>query len=114
MAQHDRWTPFGDDEVMGVARLEPDRGAAALDLVYQAAEVLSGIEARAREIEAHAQSLCADAFERLRDAETRIEAMECSRREIMTEADRKLQDALRALKQAEQRISAAEDKAIAA
>jgi hypothetical protein len=115
MAQHNRRTKIGDDNVVSFTRLsEPECGATALDLVYQAAEVFSGMEARAREIEARAQSLCAGASERLRYAETRIEAAERSRCEIMTEADCKLQDASRALRQAELQITAAEDKATAA
>jgi hypothetical protein len=115
MPQHNRRTRIADDNVVNFARLSrPDSGATALDLVYQAAEVFSGMEAHAREVEARAQSLCASASERLRYAETRIEAAERSRREIMTEADCKLQDASKALRQAELQITAAEDKATAA
>jgi hypothetical protein len=75
MAQHNRRTRVGDDNVVSFTRLlEPACGATALDLVYQAAEVFNGMEARAREIEARAQSLCESASQRLRYAETRIEA----------------------------------------
>jgi len=70
-----------------------DQGSIALNLVYQAAEVFSGIEDR---------------------AEQRVEAAERDRREAIDEADRKLQEALRALKQAESRITVAEEYATAA
>jgi hypothetical protein len=89
-------------------------GAGALDLVYQAAEIFSGIENNAREIEARAQAMCKSAAERLRLAEQRAESAENSLREIVAEADRKLSDASRALTQVELRITAAEDRAAAA
>jgi hypothetical protein len=88
----------------------PDSGAAALDLVYEAAEIFRDMEDHARETEARAQSLCKSALERLRLAETRAEAAERERRELTTEAECKLQDASRALKQAQSRIEAAEDR----
>jgi hypothetical protein len=91
-----------------------DQGSIALNLVYQAAEVFSGIEDRARETEARAQSMCKSAAERLKFAEQRVEAAERDRREAIDEADRKLQEALRALKQAESRITVAEEYATAA
>ena len=114
MALHNRRTRVGGENVLSFARSsEPDRGASALDLVYQAADVFSDIEARARETEARAQSMCKAAAERLRSAEARSEAADRSRREIITEADCKLQDASRALRQAELRVTAAEDKVTA-
>ena len=87
-----------------------DCGTTALNLVYQAAEVFSGMEDHARETEARAQSLCKSAVERLKLAEKRVEAAERARREIINEADCKLQDASRALKQAQSRIEVAEDR----
>jgi hypothetical protein len=92
----------------------PDLGANALNLVYQAADVFSEIEARARETEVRAHSMCKAATDRLRSAEARSEAADRARRQIITEAECKLQDASRALKQAELRIAAAEDRATAA
>jgi len=115
LAQHNRRTRVGGENVLSFAwPSEPGCGAAALDLVYQAAEVFSGIEARAQETEAHAQSLCKAAAERLRVTETRIESAERARREIIIEADCKLQDASAALRRAELQIIVAEDKATAA
>jgi len=100
-----------DENVLSFPRpLAPDSGTTALNLVYQAAEVFSSIEDRARETEARAQSLCKSAVERLKLADQRIEAAERARREIISEADCKLQDAARALKQAQSRIVAAEDQ----
>ncbi len=112
MAQRNLRASVGTDEnVLSFARLSaPDSGAAALNLVYQAAEVFSSMEDHARETEARAQSLCRSAAERLEHAESRIEAAERARREIITEAECKLQDASRALKQAQSRNEAAEDK----
>jgi uncharacterized protein involved in exopolysaccharide biosynthesis len=78
--------------------------------VYQAAEVFSSIEDRARETEARARSLCKSAVERLKLAEMRTEAADRALRELITEADCKLQDVSRALKQAQSRIVAAEDQ----
>lgn len=91
-----------------------DHGTTALDLVYQAAEVFSGMEDRARETEARAQSLCKSAFERLQVAESRVESTECARRDTIREANSKLQEASRALKQAQTSITAAEERATAA
>ena len=115
LAQHDPRTRFGDENVQSFARSsEPDRGATALNLVYQAAEVFSEIEVRAQEAEARAQSLYATATEKLQFAEDLVESAQRSRREIIADADRRLKEASRALKQAELQITAAEDKAIAA
>ena len=47
-------------------------GAAALDLVYQAAEVIGDVEKIAAEREAHAESLANQAIEKLKIAEERV------------------------------------------
>ena len=105
----------GRDNVFRFARpAEPDLGASALDLVYQAAEVFGDMEARARETEARAQSMCKAASERVVSAEARSEAADRARRKIITEAECKLQDASRALRQAQLQITNAEDRATAA
>ena len=88
----------------------PDRGATALDLVYQAADVFRSMEEHARETEARAQSLCASALEKLRIAEMRAEAAERAQHELIIAAEHKLQDVCRALEQAKSRIEAQEDK----
>jgi chromosome segregation ATPase len=107
MTQFDRRIEFGCDRLSSSV---PGSAAAALELVHQAAELFSGIEERARDAEARAQS----AAQSLRSAEARIEKAERSRRELIAEADYKLQAASRALRQAELQITAAEDKAAAA
>jgi septal ring factor EnvC (AmiA/AmiB activator) len=100
-----------DDNVLRFARpSDQDCGAKALDLVYQAAEVFTGMEDHARQVESRAKSMCKTAAEQLKLAEKRIEASERLQREIITEADCKLQDASRALKQAQSRIEDAEDR----
>jgi hypothetical protein len=115
MGQHIRRAREGRENVLSFVRpSEPDLGASALDLVYQAAEVFSDMETRARETEARAQSMCKVATERLRSVEARSEAADRARRKIITAAECKLQDASRALKQAEFQITAAEDRATAA
>ncbi len=50
-----------------------DRGATALELVYQAADVFRDMEEHARETEARAQSLCDSALQGIRRAEARAE-----------------------------------------
>ena len=112
MAQRNPSASVGRDEnILGFVRpLAPDCGTKALNLVYQAAEVFSSMEDHARETEAHAQSLCKGAVEKLKLAARRIEAAERARSEIINEADWKLQDASRALKQAQSRIVAVEDR----
>jgi len=84
----------------------PDRGTAALDLVHQAADVFRSMEEQAREAEARAQSLCANALERLRRAEMRAEAAERAHRDYVVTTEQKLQDACRALEQAQSCIEA--------
>jgi hypothetical protein len=111
MAQRGLRATFGDENVLSFARSSaPGCGAAALDLVYQAAEVFSNMEDRAREIEARARSLCKNAADKLKFTESRLENVERERREIIARTDGKLQDASRALKQAEARILAVEDQ----
>src|ERR1700720_2996741 len=100
MTQHVRRAREGRENVLSFAR-PSDLGSAALGLVYQAAEVFSDMEARAREIEARAQSMCKAATERVLSAEARSEAADRARRQIITEAECKLQDASRALREAE-------------
>jgi hypothetical protein len=112
MAQRGSRAPVGGDEhaLSFPSPLAPDKGATALDLVYQAADVFRDIEKRARETEARAQSLCASALERLRLAEVRAEAAERAQRELTVTTERKLQDACRALEQAQCCIEAQNDK----
>jgi hypothetical protein len=84
--------------------------SAVINLVHQAAEVFSGMEDRAREAEARAQSLCKSALERLGLAEKRIETVERDRREAIN----KLRDASKALEEVQLSIVAAEDRLTAA
>jgi hypothetical protein len=59
-------------------RTEPVRndGQSAIDLVYQAAEVVGNMQDHARQTEIRAQTLCRNAIEKLRLAETRTDAAE--------------------------------------
>jgi hypothetical protein len=106
---------FGsEDNLLSITRSSPsDHGRAVLNLVFQAAEIFSGMEEQLRETEARAQSVCKSAEERVRLAEKRIEVAERARREIVNDAGRKLQDASKALTNAQARIVAAEDKVTA-
>jgi hypothetical protein len=116
MAQRNLRASVGSSEnILSFSRLPKSASSTtALDLVYQAAEVFSGMEDHARETEIRAQSLCKIAFDKLKVAELRIEAVERARREIILEAEGKLQDASRALRQAHSRMQANEDKLSAA
>ena len=88
----------------------PDRAAAAIDLVYQAADVFRGMEEQSRETEARAKTLCNSAIEKVRRAETRAEAAEDAHRTVLFNAEEKLRDASRALEQATSRLEAKEDQ----
>jgi hypothetical protein len=112
MAQRgSRATVGGDEGVLSFpSPLEPDKGATALDLVHQAADVFRDMEKRARETEARAHSLCTSALERLRLAEARAGAAERAQRELTATTERKLQDACQALEQAQRCIEAQKDK----
>ena len=59
-------------------RIDPVRndGQSAIDLVYQAAEVVGNVHDHARRMEIRAQTLCKNALEKLRFAERRTEAAE--------------------------------------
>jgi hypothetical protein len=116
MAQrHFRASVGRDDNVLGLPPgSAPDRGATALDLVYQAADVFRTMEEHARETEARAQSLCTGALERLRLAEIRAEAAERAQRDFIITAEHKLHDACKALQQAQSCIEAQKDKLLAA
>ena len=106
---------FGsEDNLLSFTRSLPsDHGKTVLNLVFQAAELFSGMEEQVRETEARAQFVCKSAAERAQLAEKRLEVAEKARREVINEAERKLQDASKALTDAEARIAAAEDKVTA-
>jgi hypothetical protein len=87
-----------------------DKGATALDLVYQAADVFRSMEEHARKTEARAKSLCRSALDRLRLAEMRAEAAERAQRDFIIAAEHKLQEASRALEQARSRIEVQDDQ----
>lgn len=91
-----------------------DGSATAIDLIYQAAEMFTGIEHRARDIEANARAMCQNAVDKLVDSERRIQAAERARRDIIADVDRRLQEVSLALSDAKARIDAAEARAAAA
>jgi hypothetical protein len=72
--------PEQDEHVFAFPRrsVEPVRndGQSAIDLVYQAAEVVGNLQDHARQTEIRAQTLCRSALEKLRVAERRTEAAE--------------------------------------
>jgi DNA repair exonuclease SbcCD ATPase subunit len=103
-----------EDNLLDFTRSSPsDHGESVLNLVFQAAELFSGMEEQVREAEARAQSVCKNAVERAQIAERRLEVAEKARREVINDAERKLQDASKALANAQARIAAAEDKVTA-
>jgi chromosome segregation ATPase len=87
--------PFPDPP----ARSPEDRGQETLELVHRAAEVIRGIEDRAR-------SLAEDAIEQLQLANNRIQSLEAERRA----AEARIQETEDALKRATSRIAAAEEQ----
>ena len=95
----------GENVPSSIRPSAPSLGAAALDLVYQAADIFRSIEEHARETEGRVQSLS----EKLRLAEMRVEVGERAQRELIISTDHKLQEASRALRQAQSRIEAQED-----
>jgi len=111
MTQRNSTASVGRAEFQGFPSPPPsDKGATALDLVYQAADVFRSMEEQARETEARAQELCRSAMEKLRLAEMRAEAAERAQRDFIVAAERKLQDACRALEQAKSRIESQQDQ----
>ena len=106
---------FGSkDNLHSFAQSSPtDHGRTVLNLVFQAAEVFSGMEEQVRETEARAQSMRKSAEERERLAEKRVEEAERVRRAIVNDVGRKLQEASKALTNAQARIRAAEDQVTA-
>ena len=90
-------------------RIERTRneGQSALDLVYQAAEVVGSLQDHARQIEARAQGLCRDGLEKLRLAERRTEAAE----NALNIAESRVVSAEARLTAAELRASKAENRA---
>lgn len=90
-------------------RIEPvrDDGQSAVDLVYQAAEVVGNLQDHARQIETRAQMLCRSAVEKLRLAERRTEAAE----RALNLAESRVASAEAKLSAAEQRAKKAETRA---
>ena len=91
-----------------------DDSATALDLIYQAAEMFTGVESRARDIEANARAMCQNAVDKLVDAERRVKAAERARQDIIADVDRRLQEVALALSDAQARSEAADARAAAA
>jgi hypothetical protein len=100
-------------------------GAAALDLVYQAAEVIGDVEKVAAEREAHAESLASQAVEKLKIADERVRSAESARRaaeaeitefkeKVEREFNVKLQEIENAMEQAASRLAATQAQLTAA
>jgi hypothetical protein len=92
-----------------IGRIEPERndGQSAIDLVYQAAEVVGNIQDHARQTEIRAQTLCRNALEKLRLAERRTESAE----KALNLADSRTASAEAKLSAAELRAKNAETRA---
>jgi hypothetical protein len=90
-------------------RSEPVRndGQSAINLVYQAAEVVGNLQDHAHQIEIRAQTLCRNALEKLRFAERRTEAAE----NALNLAESRIASAEARLSAAELRAKKAETKA---
>jgi hypothetical protein len=87
-------------------RQASDSGQSALELVYQAAELVGNLQEEARQTETRAQSLCRSAAERLRIAEQRAQAAESA----LSHAESRLSSAEAKLCEAELRAKTAETR----
>jgi hypothetical protein len=100
-----------DEKVLAFprGRIEPARndGQSAIDLVYQAAEVVGNMEDHARQTEIRAQTLCRNALEKFRLAERRTEAAE----DALNLAESRIASAEAKLSAAELRAKKAEARA---
>ena len=104
--------------------LEPDSvgsaaedGAAALYMVYQAAEALTAAEVRAVDIEARAQTLAQRAMEEIKLAEQHVNEVDEERRAIrsrLNEANTRIKECEIALEKSESRNAVTEAKLAAA
>jgi chromosome segregation ATPase len=84
-----------------------NNGQSALDLVYQAAELVGNLQEESRQTEARAKNLCRSAAERLRLAEQRAEAAQSA----LSHAESRLSSAEAKLCDAELRAKNAEMRA---
>jgi hypothetical protein len=102
--------PERDENVFAFPRrpVEPvtNDGQSAIDLVYQAAEVVGNLQDHARQTEMRAQTLCRSAIEKLRVAERRTEAAE----NALTIAESRVASAEARLSAAELRAKKAETR----
>jgi hypothetical protein len=96
---------------------ESEDGAAALYLVYRAAEVLAAAEDRAADSETRAETLASRTMEQLKLAEQRLNAVDAEQQEIeskLNEAYIRIQQYEVALKNSETRNAVTEAKLAAA
>jgi hypothetical protein len=96
---------------------ESEDGAAALYLVYRAAEVLAAAEDRAADSETRAETLASRTMEQLKLAEQRLYAVDAEQQEIesrLNEANSRVQQYEVALKNSEIRNAVTEAKLAAA
>ena len=106
--QHPVLDPRGNRNVLSFRPAQPtrDQSAAVLDLVDQAAKVVTGIEDHARQIEARAQFLVKSALEKLQVLEGVVE----SSVQDLSVAQSRLATAEAQLANAEQRAERAEGR----
>ena|SRR5437868_7980067 len=98
--------PYVNGNILSFRRAQParDQSATVLELVDQAAEVVSGIEDHARQIEARAQFLVKSALEKLQLLESQV----ASAAQELRIAQSRLATAEDQLSTAEQRVETAE------
>ena len=100
--------PYVNGNILSFSRAEParDQSATALELVDQAAEVVTGIEDHARQIEARAQFLVKSALEKMQLLDGQVE----SAAQDLRIAQSRLATAEAQLLSAEQRVETAETR----
>jgi len=92
----------------------PDDGASALDLVYQAAEMIQGMTDRAGDAEARARWIVENALNKLEAAESRHQVEQMRQKDKLDEAAAELAEAGKMLKQLQARLAATEAELAAA
>jgi chromosome segregation ATPase len=110
------------EKVLSILRAAPSRagraeGVSAVDLVYQAAEMIKGVQDHAGEIEARAEELVRRAIAKLQASDTRIQSLEIERRAseaALNEATARIQEVEKVLARAQSRIAASESQLSAA
>ena len=113
--QEDQRRPAAANPTRGAASSIPQEdGGSALDLVYQAAEMIQGMTDRAGEAEARARWIVENALNKLEAAESRHQVEQMRQKDKLDEAAAELAEAGKMLKHLQARLAATESELVAA